>query len=260
MPRQNKFPLDIEKQYLRAIDRYLNAIDNFVLNVVRREINLKKFNSREVKQDGIKELFNSFRRFRVDFETSDIVKNMEKSTKNITKSLRNFSNRLNKIAVKKFFLRRVPKEAFKELQISGISDQALEGIVQQKVELIKTIGSEYFDTIQVKIEDAIREGSNQTELAKILEDETKVERNRAKFWASDQLGKAYGEINEKNQRAAGFTKFIWRTQLDQRVRDTHIVLEGKEFLYDELPVVDGRQIKPGEDYNCRCWAEPILEI
>ena len=49
------------------------------------------------------------------------------------------------------------------------------------------------------------------------------------------------------------THYIWRTVGDDKVREEHAVREGKVFAYDNPP--EGGN--PGEDYNCRCWAEPI---
>ena len=46
--------------------------------------------------------------------------------------------------------------------------------------------------------------------------------------------------------------YIWRTEGDDKVRDAHAAREGKVYNWN-LPPVGGN---PGEDYNCRCWAEP----
>lgn len=45
--------------------------------------------------------------------------------------------------------------------------------------------------------------------------------------------------------------YIWRTQRDNRVRSRHAEHEGKIYSWDNPP--EGGH--PGEDYNCRCWAE-----
>ena len=46
--------------------------------------------------------------------------------------------------------------------------------------------------------------------------------------------------------------YIWRTKKDDKVRGTHAEREGKIFNKHFQP--DGGN--PGDDYNCRCWAEP----
>ncbi|MEE6207293.1 MAG: phage minor head protein [Alphaproteobacteria bacterium] len=46
--------------------------------------------------------------------------------------------------------------------------------------------------------------------------------------------------------------YIWRTKGDDKVRGAHAEREGKIFNR-HVPPEGGN---PGEDYNCRCWAEP----
>lgn len=46
--------------------------------------------------------------------------------------------------------------------------------------------------------------------------------------------------------------YIWRTKKDDKVRSAHAEREGEIFNW-HVPPEGGH---PGEDYNCRCWAEP----
>jgi Phage Mu protein F like protein len=48
------------------------------------------------------------------------------------------------------------------------------------------------------------------------------------------------------------THYIWRTQGDDKVRSSHAANEGKIFAWDNPPDTGN----PGEDFGCRCWAEP----
>ncbi len=45
--------------------------------------------------------------------------------------------------------------------------------------------------------------------------------------------------------------YIWHTQGDDKVRSSHAERDGEIFNYN-VPPEGGN---PGEDYNCRCWAE-----
>lgn len=51
----------------------------------------------------------------------------------------------------------------------------------------------------------------------------------------------------------GSTHYIWHTQEDDRVRPSHAANDKKIFAWGNPPATGN----PGEDYNCRCWAEPI---
>lgn len=44
-------------------------------------------------------------------------------------------------------------------------------------------------------------------------------------------------------------KYVWRTTEDDRVRPGHAALDGMVREWSDSP-------DPGEDYNCRCWADP----
>ncbi|MET0155760.1 MAG: phage minor head protein [Rickettsiales bacterium] len=46
--------------------------------------------------------------------------------------------------------------------------------------------------------------------------------------------------------------YIWRTSGDDKVRPSHAANEGKIFAGEDPPETG----HPGEDYNCRCIAEP----
>ncbi len=48
------------------------------------------------------------------------------------------------------------------------------------------------------------------------------------------------------------THYIWRTQGDSNVRESHAKNDGKIFAWDERPETG----HPGEDFGCRCTAEP----
>lgn len=49
--------------------------------------------------------------------------------------------------------------------------------------------------------------------------------------------------------------YIWRTVQDDKVRAEHAARAGEIFLWRSPP--EGGH--PGQDYNCRCWAEPAVQ-
>lgn len=58
------------------------------------------------------------------------------------------------------------------------------------------------------------------------------------------------ELSIKQARPT--THYIWRTRNDGKVRSSHADRERQVFSLDDPPVGG----HPGEDYNCRCTAEP----
>jgi peptidoglycan hydrolase-like protein with peptidoglycan-binding domain len=54
--------------------------------------------------------------------------------------------------------------------------------------------------------------------------------------------------NTPAQQSGG--QYIWRTAGDDKVRDAHAALDETVRDFADSP-------SPGEDFNCRCWAEPV---
>ena len=121
--------------------------------------------------------------------------------------------------------------------------------------LITSIDAQYFDQVRDVIVEAVREGRTTREIAGLLRERYEVSRSRAKFIARDQIAKLNGQITQQRQTALGVLRYKWSTSLDERVRPTHRVLEGKIFAWAKPPSVG----HPGQDYQCRCVAIPILE-
>jgi SPP1 gp7 family putative phage head morphogenesis protein len=76
---------------------------------------------------------------------------------------------------------------------------------------------------------------------------------RAKAAARDLVGELQFAMSRAEAMANGFTHYAWRTQGDDRVRDSHAAKEGRIFTYAE----GSDEGHPGQPRNCRCWAEPV---
>ncbi|WP_322893908.1 MULTISPECIES: phage minor head protein [unclassified Yoonia] len=62
-----------------------------------------------------------------------------------------------------------------------------------------------------------------------------------------------GLINQLRQEDLGIEMYIWRSQDDAKVRDSHAEHDDQVFRWDDPPAGG----HPGEAHNCRCYAEPI---
>lgn len=62
-----------------------------------------------------------------------------------------------------------------------------------------------------------------------------------------------GLINQLRQQDLGIERYIWRSQDDTKVRDSHAEYDDQVFRWDEPPE-DGH---PGQAHNCRCYAKPV---
>lgn len=136
-----------------------------------------------------------------------------------------------------------------------------DAFVRRNVALVKSIPKTHFE----RLENTIREGLNANmrveTLAKTLQDRFISSPGKvvgptaqARLIARDQVLKYNGQLTQLRHEEAGIEKYIWRTAGDERVRDSHARLEGTTQSWDDPPEVG----HPGDDYECRCYAEPIL--
>lgn len=135
----------------------------------------------------------------------------------------------------------------------GMSER-IKRFTAENVALIKTVPQKYFDDVEKTVLAGVREGSRASSIAAALEERLGVAESRAALIARDQVLKFNGELNRSRQKDLGIDSYIWRTVKDNRVRDEHSELEG-EALSGDSPPEPGH---PGEDFQCRCFAEPIL--
>ncbi len=123
------------------------------------------------------------------------------------------------------------------------------------VSLIKSLVGYQIDDIQKLLESSEATGLRVEELRKQIQDRFDVSKSKADLLARDQTLKLNGAITQARQRNAGVEKYVWTTSGDERVREEHAALEGQVFSWDNPPPPG----HPGEDYQCRCTAFPILE-
>lgn len=85
-------------------------------------------------------------------------------------------------------------------------------------------------------------------------------RAKADLIARDQVNKLNGELTQLRQTGLGIEKYTWRDSGDGRVRQRHRDLDGTIQSWNDPPVTNdaGDTNHPGGDYQCRCYAEPLL--
>ena len=136
--------------------------------------------------------------------------------------------------------------------------EVMEVATRENVALIKSISTEYFGEIEKIVMRNVRAGVRAENFASEVEaasrGQWKKGINRAKLIARDQTNKAYGDINRVRQTQMGVTSYIWRTSQDERVRESHLDLEGLSFTWEK----GSDEGHPGQPIQCRCTAEPDL--
>lgn len=91
--------------------------------------------------------------------------------------------------------------------------------------------------------------------------------SRAMLIARTEVAKAATELTRARSEELGLGWYIWRTSEDERVRDSHKKMEDVIINWNDPPSPELLNRQPsegyyhaGEIYNCRCYAEPIVDL
>jgi SPP1 gp7 family putative phage head morphogenesis protein len=136
----------------------------------------------------------------------------------------------------------------------------LSGLRRQNVALIESIAEKLLGDVFRVVTESIIDGTRVETLASRLAERYSVSESRARLIARDQTLKANASLTETRHAQAGVTQYIWSSSRDERVRPTHADLDGSVFSWDDPPVTseDGARNHPGEDFQCRCVAIPVV--
>lgn len=128
-------------------------------------------------------------------------------------------------------------------------------------EFIEESAKEYFEANNTVKEDLKEKLLSKLSLVLLLPEGTKILEN-----VLDEANREVESISESHkthffqtldqirQRSFGITRYIWRSRGDDKVRPTHAQNNGKIFSWN-VPPETGH---PGDDFGCRCRAEPSL--
>jgi SPP1 gp7 family putative phage head morphogenesis protein len=127
---------------------------------------------------------------------------------------------------------------------------------------VKSFAEDEILKLREKVQESFDKGMRAKELSKVIQKEFNTTVKKANFLARQELSLITSKYKQDRYEVAGITKYKWSTSQDERVRDSHKELNGRIFSFDDPPIVDdktGARANPGEYYNCRCVAIPIIE-
>lgn len=251
-------PLNIEREYAKEVKAVIRDINNTINKLlVERlpEIEREVFSDRPLgpRKDAaspkLNAIFNGIKVQVAAKYTPDVMRQM---AKRIGVSLSDFNRKAQKSGLKRvagvdvFF-----EEPYLEEQIELFSIN--------NANLITNLNDDVINKIQGNVLRDFMAGKRHEEIAKDIRKLVgrggKTSR-RAELIARDQVNKLNGQLTMLRQAELGVKEYIWRTSGDERVRDSHRRKEGKRYRWDDPPNDTGH---PGEDINCRCTAEPVLD-
>ncbi|MCA8339512.1 phage minor head protein [Burkholderia multivorans] len=140
--------------------------------------------------------------------------------------------------------------------------ETMRALMAEQVTLIKSIPLEAAERVHRLTIEALEDSTRAAEISKEIQRSGEVAKSRADLIARTEVSRAATSLTEARARAVGSTHYRWVTSGDSDVRPGHRALNGKVFAWDDPPEVNenGRIMRhhPGQIWNCRCYAEPIL--
>ena len=253
-----RYPMALERQYSKEIVSCVNDMFDIIKSRIPAMVRLIKQHNLRSDADDDNEALDDFME-----KLAALLLLARKSRKYVTdmyKKVKLHNEAQFKAVTKSVFGRPL---AFKDVDTAVKQQRILSQIenmwVRENLDLISSIEAETLRKLRWELSQRIvataGDASLQTALTDYIENQARIERNRAVLIASDQVGKLNGRLMRYEQQRAGITHYRWETMQDSRVRPTHRERQGQIFSWDEPPS-DGH---PGEAVRCRCVADPVFD-
>ena len=152
-----------------------------------------------------------------------------------------------------------------------IADE-LAAFAKQNADLIKSLPTQACQQIEQIAIQGVRSGTSWRTIAEEIQGRFGATESRAKLIAADQIAKLNGQLTQLRQQEIGVKEYEWTSAHDERVRESHRVLNGKICRWDDPTVyrnpgetqwkkrasIGGVSKHPGQDYRCRCFGAPDM--
>jgi uncharacterized protein with gpF-like domain len=187
-------------------------------------------------------------------EVSNKLSNLAKQVSNFNK--RNIENSFEKPVV----LRHLKND-----------EQTIKLWISENVFLIKSIETNLHLNVTNTIYDGIKRGLTTNSLAKNLANAYSISIQKANLIARDQIAKLNGQLTMNRKLSLGLNLYIWATAGNEKVRNSHKVLESKicdfnnSTIYkDDLndhwkkrSLIKAELLPPGFAINCQCTSYSV---
>jgi SPP1 gp7 family putative phage head morphogenesis protein len=128
---------------------------------------------------------------------------------------------------------------------------------------IKDFLDEEIKELRTNVSSFITKGARPEQISKELMSRYGVSKSKAKFLARQESNLLVVELQKSQYTKAGIDKYIWRTvrgSAASPVRSTHKIHDNKTYSWNDPPLVGDQRLHPGQDFNCRCVAVPVVEF
>lgn len=268
------YPFGIEKQYYTKLKSFFKPLTDYVNKYVDENLEqLLRGDSTEIKLDAIPG--DSFRDMIYNLENwlsiymPDISELPSDSNNNvILVSLAKTAEEAKEFGDKEF-----QKTIEKGIHVNPPVSSSWWGSMrdswaEDNYTLITSNAKKYVSQINTLTEQAIVNGLSPAKLKAEIKKATEgLSDKHCKLLARDQMGKLNGQITQAQMQELGLDMYVWSTAYDDRVRDSHALMEGLLCRWDDASVCsydNGKtwverpsgavDLHPGQDIQCRCVA------
>lgn len=138
---------------------------------------------------------------------------------------------------------------------------------------VKDFSETEISELRQKIQKTVYAGNRYESAVQSIQKSFGVSERKAKFLARQETALLMAKFKAVRYQDAGITKYKWKCvsgTATHPVRKWHKDLEdrsrkGETFSWDDPPITSKpgepvRKNNPGEDYNCRCFAIPVVDF
>lgn len=264
VPKKWLYPYGIEREYNRILvslsNDIKNAIKEYLLPEIPGMVKEVEVETPEGRQDGFIDRLQEIILF-----ISNKLEPLVDATKEEADFVGLQINRFNKAQFEK-----VKEQAFSVnpfVQEPWLEDQ-LKIFSSQNAQLIQSLSDEELFRVSGIVERGLQEGSTYSTIATDIQKSFGITRRRATLIARDQTKKLNSSLTKLRQEEIGIQYYTWQTSDDERVRESHRVLDGKKCRWDDPTVffdeskqkwvnkstIGGDPVHVGVAVNCRCNA------
>lgn len=253
-----------EAWYLKQMLEYIALMEEDINNIMVKELERKEF---EYTSDGFVEDFSTTLNV---LEKRWVLSSQQAST--LASGFVGKLDKTTKTSIETVISSAMGVDVAQIVSSEGLTN-TLTSAVNSNVSLIKSIPQQYLDKVRAIVLNETIKGRSAVSMIEQIQEVGKVTKNRARLIARDQSNKINGDITRERQTASGIRAFRWRTVGDLAVRQTHKDRNGEVFAWKPefvgQKLADGTVLRdpeaagigyPGEEIQCRCIAEPIIEL
>lgn len=150
-----------------------------------------------------------------------------------------------------------------KFQQSPAMREAVDAVIAENVALIRSIGAQHLEGVQVALSQSIATGRDLASLTEHLTKRVGVTKRRAALIARDQTNKATATMVRTRALENGITRARWQHSAGGKTpRPEHVKASRDRLVFDMTDGVNFENgegtVWPGTAINCRCVAIPII--